>query len=92
MRTLSIDRFLAANVPIQIFGSTGKTMQHQQIINPDNDSKISDRFVDPAPWYFRTLESWIELYTTHGLSIVEIREPIHPQTGKPAAIISIGVL
>ena len=52
---------------------------------------FSDEFVDPAPWYFRTLESWVELYTKNGLSIVEIREPIHPQTGKPAAIISIGV-
>jgi 2-polyprenyl-3-methyl-5-hydroxy-6-metoxy-1,4-benzoquinol methylase len=53
---------------------------------------FSDEFTDPAPWYFRTLESWVELYTTNGLSIVEIREPIHPQTGKPAAIIFIGVL
>jgi 2-polyprenyl-3-methyl-5-hydroxy-6-metoxy-1,4-benzoquinol methylase len=53
---------------------------------------FSDEFTDPAPWYFRTLASWVELYTTNGLSIVEIREPIHPQTGKPAAIILIGVL
>jgi 2-polyprenyl-3-methyl-5-hydroxy-6-metoxy-1,4-benzoquinol methylase len=53
---------------------------------------FSDEFTDPAPWYFRTLAAWIELYTTNGLSIVEIREPIHPQTGKPAAIILIGVL
>jgi 2-polyprenyl-3-methyl-5-hydroxy-6-metoxy-1,4-benzoquinol methylase len=52
---------------------------------------FSDRFTDPAPWYFRTLESWVKLYSTHGLSIVEIREPIHPQTGKPAAIILIGI-
>jgi 2-polyprenyl-3-methyl-5-hydroxy-6-metoxy-1,4-benzoquinol methylase len=52
---------------------------------------FSDEFTDPAPWYFRTLASWVELYTSNGLSIVEIREPIHPQTGKPAAIIFIGV-
>jgi 2-polyprenyl-3-methyl-5-hydroxy-6-metoxy-1,4-benzoquinol methylase len=53
---------------------------------------FSEEFTDPAPWYFRTLESWIGLYTTNGLSIVEIREPIHPQTGKPAAMILVGVL
>jgi 2-polyprenyl-3-methyl-5-hydroxy-6-metoxy-1,4-benzoquinol methylase len=53
---------------------------------------FSDEFTDPAPWYFRTIESWIELYNTNGLSIVEIREPIHPQTAKPAAMILIGVL
>jgi 2-polyprenyl-3-methyl-5-hydroxy-6-metoxy-1,4-benzoquinol methylase len=52
---------------------------------------FSDEFTDPAPWYFRTLASWVELYNNNGLSIVEIREPIHPQTGKPAAIIFIGV-
>jgi 2-polyprenyl-3-methyl-5-hydroxy-6-metoxy-1,4-benzoquinol methylase len=53
---------------------------------------FSDEFTDPSPWYFRTLESWVELYTTNGLSIVEIREPIYPQTHKPAAIIFIGIL
>lgn len=53
---------------------------------------FSEEFTDPAPWYFRTLESWVELYTTNGLLIVEIREPIHPQTGKPTAIILVGVL
>ncbi len=52
---------------------------------------FSDEFTDPAPWYFRTLATWVELYTANGLSIVEIREPIHPQTGKPAAVIFIGV-
>jgi 2-polyprenyl-3-methyl-5-hydroxy-6-metoxy-1,4-benzoquinol methylase len=53
---------------------------------------FSDDFTDPAPWYFRTLATWIELFTTSGFTIVEIREPIHPQTGKPAAVISIGRL
>lgn len=53
---------------------------------------FSDEFTDPAPWYFRTLATWIELYTSNELSLVEIREPIHPQTGKPAAVILIGGL
>jgi 2-polyprenyl-3-methyl-5-hydroxy-6-metoxy-1,4-benzoquinol methylase len=44
----------------------------------------------PAPWYFRTMATWVQLYTANGLSIVEIREPINPQTGKPAAAIFIG--
>ncbi len=58
-------------------------------------SAVYDGFSDdftPAPWYFRTLATWVQLYTTNGLSIVEIREPIHPQTGKPAAIVFIGRL
>jgi 2-polyprenyl-3-methyl-5-hydroxy-6-metoxy-1,4-benzoquinol methylase len=58
-------------------------------------SAVCDGFNDdftPAPWYFRTLATWVQLYTTNGLSIVEIREPIHQQTGKPAAVIFIGKL
>jgi 2-polyprenyl-3-methyl-5-hydroxy-6-metoxy-1,4-benzoquinol methylase len=53
---------------------------------------FSDDFTDPAPWYFRTLATWVELFTANGLTIVEIREPIHPQTGKPAAAIFISKL
>jgi 2-polyprenyl-3-methyl-5-hydroxy-6-metoxy-1,4-benzoquinol methylase len=53
---------------------------------------FSDEFTDPAPWYFRTLATWIELYTANGLSLIEICEPIHPQTGKPVSVIFIGVL
>jgi len=47
-------------------------------------------FTDPAPWYFRTLESWKNLYTDCGFSLQEIREPVHPTTGKPVSIIFIG--
>jgi 2-polyprenyl-3-methyl-5-hydroxy-6-metoxy-1,4-benzoquinol methylase len=50
---------------------------------------FSDDFTDPAPWYFRTLSSWIDLFVTHGLQIIEIQEPIHPHTHKPASIIFI---
>jgi trans-aconitate methyltransferase len=53
---------------------------------------FSDDFTDPAPWYFRTMATWVELFITHGFTIAEIREPLHPQTGKPAAAIFIGVL
>jgi 2-polyprenyl-3-methyl-5-hydroxy-6-metoxy-1,4-benzoquinol methylase len=44
-------------------------------------------FTDPAPWYFRTIESWMSLFAKSGFRSTEIREPIHPQTQKPASII-----
>lgn len=50
-----------------------------------------DDFGDPAPWYFRTLESWIGLFRLHGLHLRERREPLHPQTGRAASVIFIGV-
>lgn len=53
---------------------------------------FSNDFTDPAPWYFRTLASWIELYTANGLKIVEIREPLHTHTNQPASAIFVGVL
>ena len=46
-------------------------------------------FTDPAPWYFRTIESWIQLIRESGFEIVECREPVHPTTGKPKPIIFI---
>ena len=48
---------------------------------------FSADFGDPAPWYFRTLESWIRLFPEHGLHLLELREPLHPQTQKPASVI-----
>jgi len=48
-------------------------------------------FVDPAPWYFRTLQNWTNLFSANGLRLIELREPIHPKTQKPASIIFIGV-
>lgn len=46
-------------------------------------------FTDPAPWYFRTLESWKRLFHASGMRLVEIREPMHPETQTPASILFI---
>ena len=50
---------------------------------------FSDDFSDPAPWYFRTLATWVELIASSGLRLLEMREPVHPTTGKPASVIFI---
>lgn len=46
-------------------------------------------FTDPAPWYFRTMQSWIALLVTNGLRLSEVREPLHPASQKPASVIFI---
>jgi len=51
---------------------------------------FSADFSDPAPWYFRTLESWIKLFEDSGFRLREVREPLHPKTRKPASVIFIG--
>ena len=48
---------------------------------------FSQDFTDPAPWFFRTLESWVALFQASGLHLSELREPVHPGTGKPASAI-----
>jgi len=50
---------------------------------------FSEEFSDPAPWYFRTMESWEVLLADSGFRILETREPVHPETGKPASVIFI---
>ncbi len=49
-------------------------------------------FVDPAPWYFRTLANWHALFARHHLRLLEIREPLHPSTRRPASILFIAML
>jgi 2-polyprenyl-3-methyl-5-hydroxy-6-metoxy-1,4-benzoquinol methylase len=50
-------------------------------------SGFSSEFTDPAPWYFRTLSSWIDLLIGSGFPRVQLREPLHPVTHKPASLI-----
>ena len=51
---------------------------------------FSDDFGAAPPWYFRTFESWVRLYSDNGLRLIELREPLHPDTGRPASVIMIG--
>ncbi|CAN7346269.1 class I SAM-dependent methyltransferase [Massilia sp. LjRoot122] len=51
---------------------------------------FSSAFSDPAPWYFRTMSSWLALFEEHGLRVLEMREPLHPRTGKPVSLILAG--
>jgi 2-polyprenyl-3-methyl-5-hydroxy-6-metoxy-1,4-benzoquinol methylase len=46
-------------------------------------------FTDPAPWYFRTLGSWVALLAKHRLRVIEMLEPLHPDNQLPASVIFI---
>ncbi|MGH8206679.1 MAG: class I SAM-dependent methyltransferase [Steroidobacteraceae bacterium] len=50
---------------------------------------FSADFSKAAPWYFRTLASWIGLLNTSGLPVAEVLEPMHPDSQRPASIIFI---
>lgn len=50
---------------------------------------FNEAFSDAAPWYFRTMDTWLDLFTDSGLRMVEVREPVNPRSGKPASVIFI---
>jgi SAM-dependent methyltransferase len=50
---------------------------------------FSADFTDPAPWYFRTMESWIRLLRESGFRLLDLREPLHPISRKPASVLFI---
>ncbi|MBV1914005.1 MAG: class I SAM-dependent methyltransferase [Pseudomonadales bacterium] len=51
---------------------------------------FSDQFYDPAPWYFRTTESWVKLFQKYGYKLVSQKQTINPKTEKPASLILLG--
>jgi 2-polyprenyl-3-methyl-5-hydroxy-6-metoxy-1,4-benzoquinol methylase len=53
---------------------------------------FSDKFCDPAPWYFRTLETWKALFVENGFRLSEILQPLNPKTKMPASVVFIGEL
>ena len=46
-------------------------------------------FSNPAPWYFRTVESWQKLFVHSGLRVTETKEPLHPISGRPASLLIV---
>lgn len=50
---------------------------------------FSNVFTDPAPWFFRTTETWVRLIVSNGMQLVGLREPVHPNTGRPASLILV---
>ncbi len=52
---------------------------------------FSDKFSNPAPWYFRTIKSWKSLFLSNGFSIDKIVEPLNKETQLPASILFIGI-
>ena len=50
---------------------------------------FNQRFVNAAPWYFRTLESWRALFASCGLRLVSEHWPVHPRSGRPASVVFV---
>jgi 2-polyprenyl-3-methyl-5-hydroxy-6-metoxy-1,4-benzoquinol methylase len=44
-------------------------------------------FPKPMPWYFRTINSWLQTFRNAGLILLDIRETVNPETKQPMSII-----
>lgn len=50
---------------------------------------FNKEFTNAPPWYFRTLESWEDLFALNSLALVEKLEPLHPETNVPLSVIFV---
>lgn len=48
---------------------------------------FGENFVDPAPWYFRTLDSWKALFNWAGFDNLKVTEPCHLKTGAKMSVL-----
>jgi hypothetical protein len=48
---------------------------------------FGDGFVEPMPWYFRTLESWSAAVGDAGFHIDRWNEPLHADSGQPLSLL-----
>jgi 2-polyprenyl-3-methyl-5-hydroxy-6-metoxy-1,4-benzoquinol methylase len=53
-------------------------------------SGFGAQFSDPAPWYFRVLQSWFSMLRRSGFEVTECREPAAPGAKSPSSVIFIG--
>lgn len=52
-------------------------------------TSFGEEFVEPMPWYFRTLGSWTQALRASGFVIEQVLEPAHPVTHEPLSLLMI---
>jgi 2-polyprenyl-3-methyl-5-hydroxy-6-metoxy-1,4-benzoquinol methylase len=48
---------------------------------------FGEGFAEPMPWFFRTLESWLALFTETGWRLQWFQEPLHPESEQPVSLL-----
>lgn len=46
--------------------------------------------LEPHAWYFRTVSDWVQLVLTSGFELVQLQEPLIPESQKPISLLLIG--
>lgn len=50
-------------------------------------ASMEGEWPEPMPWYFRTVASWVNAFVQGGFTIRELREPLHPESGRPLSLV-----
>ncbi|MCU1715792.1 class I SAM-dependent methyltransferase [Pseudomonas sp. 5P_3.1_Bac2] len=48
---------------------------------------FGEGFAQPMPWFFRTLESWLALFSETGWRLQWLQEPLHPESEQPVSLL-----
>lgn len=48
---------------------------------------FGEGFAEPMPWFFRTLEPWLALFTETGWRLQWLQEPLHPESEQPVSLL-----
>ncbi|MDX1504124.1 MAG: methyltransferase domain-containing protein [Spongiibacter sp.] len=48
---------------------------------------VAEGFAEPVPWYFRTLEDWLSLFSATGWQLQQITEPCFDGATEPVSVI-----
>lgn len=48
---------------------------------------FSTPFPTPMPWFYRTMSSWHDQFALAGLRVMQLTEPLHPETGAPLSLL-----
>ncbi|GAO42388.1 class I SAM-dependent methyltransferase [Flavihumibacter petaseus] len=67
--------------------NAGASVPYEEGWLPGNWKGFSKDFTQPAPWYFRTIGSWLKLFKNTDFYLESAAEPLHPDTLQPLSII-----
>ena len=46
----------------------------------------------PMPWYARTVGGWVRVLRAAGWAVEDVREPIHPESGRPLSLLLVAAV
>lgn len=50
---------------------------------------FGEGFAEPMPWFFRTLASWLGLFSETGWRLQWLQDPLHPQSEQPVSLLML---